>query len=371
MDTTAKTNLLKIVVIPLVIALGLIGLGVAIFEQVTGIGPAISAYREGEEKCRKYGIFATAQELNLEYNDPAKILGGAVLQRAVAQYAKEVQASGSVSAKLNLSPVGSTQVDEYSQSLLDFWTALEPFVGKGSVRIPRDFRKGYAMLFPEYAYIRRVCLHSLNSVIVETNPERQIEMLSRVGWLRRQMAEDIAMDFSASLAGRILTDEMDTVRVLIKRRPTDRRFVELGQTLLKSEPVPTGIDFRLKADLHGMMQVIEPDYPIEKVLTDLGLRKDDPQWANWLKWRRYPRSHPAWKSTAMDIVSFGYEELRRNPPKNLEQYSKFRELLDNREMRFGYAPAVGWSAFHLIGIEDPKPFRAAQTQLRKEIAKHP
>lgn len=371
-DKTANNNLLKIVVIPLVIVLGFVGLGVAVFERVTGIGSAISAYREGEEKCRKYGLFATAEELNREYNVPSVTSAGEQLRDALKTYNLALGKDPKVANEINFlaKPDGRSKVAK-SEVLDSFWKRIEPIRDQKVIRIPREFREGYAMLLPEYTYYRQAAQHTLNRALITTSPAEALSLLKDVAWLRGHITDNYESQFPALVARGVLRQEMKVATLLLAGPERNQAFVEHAKELLAAEVMNQNLGFGLKYELFSLLQIHDPSYPAAKVFADLGIRQSDPQFEEWEKWRKYPRIEVAWKSTAMDIVSYGFEELKAHPPKNFLDQEKFLEKLDSRQMRFGQVPATAWYPWHPFGFEDRKPFDDAKAELQKTLAKLP
>ncbi len=368
MDQVGRRNWVKIVVIPLVVAVGLSGVGIAVFEHSTGIGQAISAYREGEERCRKYGLFATAEELNREYNVPSEVYGGEQLLAALKDYNRALGKDPMIANKLSILATPS-KVGEFPRApAIDaFWKQIEPLRKEKSLRIPRDFREGYAMLFPEFLWYRQAAQHTLNRAMFVSDSEEALRLLKDVAWLRSHVTDNYESDFPEMVARGILRSEMEVTAMLSARTPPPPGVREHAAQLLAVEPMGQGSFFRLKVELTSMFHVCDRNYPAEKVFADMGIKPADSQFSEWLKWRKYPRIEKAWKSAAMDIVSYGYEELKAHPPKNFEDQVKFREKLDSRQMRFGYAAATAWFPWHPIGIEDTKPFLDARTKLQQAL----
>lgn len=371
MERDSRKSWVKLLALPAIVVATVAFIVIAFFEHRNGILPAISACREGEEKCQKYGLIAAAEDLNREYNDLSKIEAGDQLRSALDTYFKSTKANERVNVKLDPGKDLQTALKASEQPLENFWQAAAPLRNLPVITIPRDFRQGYEMWFPEYNAFRRVAIHSLNSALHTPNEARRIESLKDVAWLRERLCDNYESDLPFMIAREILRQEMDVTRALITRRPSDSALRDHARELLKSEPVPHGIEFRLKADHCSMLQALEPDYPLEKVMTDMGIRTDEPLFANYKKWRRYPRSKTAWKSVAYDVISFGYEELHRNPPKTYQEWTNYRKTVDWRQMRFGEMAATGWTMFHQMGYEDVQPFKDAKSSLLKTLAKHP
>ncbi|MEI7576359.1 MAG: hypothetical protein WCK51_05660 [Armatimonadota bacterium] len=358
--------------IPTVIALGLAGVGIVVFERQTGIGPAIAAYRDGEEKCQKYGLFATADELNREYNVPSATYAGEQLRDALKAYNLALGKDPKVANEINFTakPDGRTTVAQ-SEILDSLWKRIEPIRDQKVIRIPREFREGYAMLLPEYTYYRQVAQHTLNKALTTASPAEALSLMKDVAWLRSHITDNYESQFPALVARGILRQEMKVATRLLTRLERDQDLVEHAKKLLATEVMNQNLKFGLKYELFSLFQINDPSYPAAKVFSDLGIRPSDPQFEEWGKWRKYPRIEAAWKSTAMDIVSYGYEELQSNPPRSFADQEKFREKLDARQMRFGQVPATAWYPWHPFGFEDRRPFDDAKAELQRTLTKLP
>ncbi len=363
---------MKTVVLPLSVAVGLAGIGIVVFERMTGIGQAISAYREGEEKCRKYGLFATGDELNREYNVPSATYAGELLRDALKAYNLALGRDSRVANELNFSakPEGASKTEK-SEVLVSFWTRIEPIRDQKVIRIPREFREGYAMLLPEYTYYRQVAQHTLNKALITASPAEALSLMKDVSWLRGHITDNYESQFPAPVARGILRQEMKVATLLLTRLERHKALVEHAKKLLITEVMNQELEFGLKYELFSMLQICDRDYPAAKVFTDLGILPSEPRFEEWAKWRKHPRIEAAWKSTAMDIVSYGYEELQSNPPRNFVEQEKFREKLEGRQMRFGEAAATAWYPWHPFGFEDQRPFDDAKAELQRTLAKLP
>ena len=362
----------KVIVLPLSIVLGLAGVGIVIFERQTGIGSAISAYRDGEEKCRTYGLFTTADELNREYNVPSATYAGEQLRDALKAYRLALGKDSKVANELNFlaRPAGGMTVAK-SEVLVSFWKRIEPIRDQKVIRIPREFREGYAMLLPEYSYYRQAAQHTLNKAIITASPAEALSLMKDVAWLRSHISDNYESQFPALVARGVLRQEMKVATLLLARSERNQAFVEHAKELLATEVMNQNLGFGLKHELFSLFQIHDPSYPAAKVFADLGILPSDSQFEEWAKWRKYPRIEAAWKSTAMDIVSYGYEELKSNPPRSFVEQEKFREKLDDRQMRFGKVPATAWYPWHPFGFEDQRPFDDAKAELQRTLAKLP
>ena len=376
MEKTANNNLLKIVVIPLVIVLGLVGLGVAVFERVTGIGSAISAYREGEEKCRKYGLFATAEELNREYIVPSATAGGELLRAALVDYQRALVKNPDEDYKAGYKANGrptpaQTTLPGNDRALVEFWKRVAPLRNERVLRIQRDFREGYGMLVPEYSYYRLVADNTLDTALVTRDMAEALRLLKDVAWLRTHVTDNYESDFPAMIASRILSKEMLNVDDMLNLRGPNAALVKYAKELSATNPMDQGAEFRLKVELASMFQVCDPSFPAQKVFKDMGILPSDTQFTEWAKRRKYPRIERACKSTAMDIASYGYEQLKANPPKSLDDQFMFRVRLDGRQRHFGNATATAWSPWHPFVAEDVQRINKARATLQKTLAKLP